>query len=226
MDRLRSTEEGSKGKVMSRHRAAVSIVSGALVLSAIGIGAVTGAATAVAPTSSVASAQPPARAASAATVHTAKATVGGRTETILVNSHGLPLYYYPPDTAKKSLVTGVLAQFWPPLVSTSPTETGAHGKLTVLIDANGHQVAYNGHFLYTFAEDRPGHVTGQGVQGFFLATPGLKPVGSSSAPKAMTTTPRDSYRPQIPAGSYNLRTLAPDQKPNPYAKWSPKNFPQ
>jgi predicted lipoprotein with Yx(FWY)xxD motif len=179
---------------MSRHRAVVSIVGGALALSAMGAGAA--AAAAVGPTSPVASTQQSARAASgatAATVHTARDNVGGKTETILVNSRDLPLYYYPTDTAKKSFVSGELARFWPPLVSTSPTELGARGKLTVLIDANGHQVAYNGHFLYTFIEDRPGHVTGQGVQGFFLATPNLKPIGTSSAPKVMTTTPPSGY---------------------------------
>jgi len=47
-------------------------------------------------------------------VHTAPVTVAGRTETILVNTHGLPLYYYRPDTAAKSLITGTLARLWPP----------------------------------------------------------------------------------------------------------------
>jgi len=170
---------------MSRNRASVSIVAGAVALSAIGVGAA--AAASVSPGATVAAVQLPARAASAtATIQTAKATVGGKTETILVSSRDLPLYYYSLDTAKKSSVTGALAQFWPPLVSTSPTESGARGKLTVLKDFNGHQVAYNGHFLYTFAEDSPGHATGQGVEGFFLATPALKPIGSSSAPKVMT----------------------------------------
>src|SRR5580692_11080012 len=114
---------------MTRHRAVVSIVSGAVALSAIGAGAAGGT--------------------TSATLHTAKANVGGKTETILVNSRGLPLYYYPPDTARKSFVSGELAKFWPPLVSTSPTEVGARGKLSVLVGSNGHQVAYNGHFLYT-----------------------------------------------------------------------------
>jgi hypothetical protein len=36
-------------------------------------------------------------------------------------------------------------------------------------------------FGYTFADDRAGQVTGQGVQGFFVATPGLAPIAGSSA---------------------------------------------
>jgi hypothetical protein len=43
--------------------------------------------------------------ATAPTVRTASATVAGKTETILVNSGGLPLYFYRPDTAATSLVT-------------------------------------------------------------------------------------------------------------------------
>jgi len=48
------------------------------------------------------------------------------------------------------------------------------------VHAHGAQVAYNGHLLYTFADDQAGQVTGQGVQGFFVATPGLTPLAGSS----------------------------------------------
>ena len=120
--------------------------------------------------------------ATAATVRTAPAAVAGKTQTILVNSSGLPLYFYQPDTATKSLVTGGVAALWPPLTSAAPTAAGARGTLTVVNDAHGHQVAYNGHLLYTFASDRAGQVTGQGVQNFFVATPGLTPITGSSAP--------------------------------------------
>jgi hypothetical protein len=34
---------------------------------------------------------------------------------------------------------------------------------------------------YTFADDQAGQVTGQGVQGFFVATPGLAPIAGSPA---------------------------------------------
>jgi predicted lipoprotein with Yx(FWY)xxD motif len=115
------------------------------------------------------------------TVRTAQATVNGKTETILVNAQGLPLYYYQPDTAAKSLVTGQLAALWPPLTSAMPTGTGLSGQLTGVNDAHGSQVAYNGHLLYTFVTDRPGQVTGQGVQDFFVATPGIAPLSGRSA---------------------------------------------
>jgi predicted lipoprotein with Yx(FWY)xxD motif len=122
--------------------------------------------------------------ATAATVRTAPAAVAGKTETILVNSAGRPLYYYRPDTAAKSLVTGGVAALWPALTSATPTAAGANGKLTVVNDTHGHQVAYNGHLLYTFTSDQAGQVTGQGFQDFFVATPGLTPITGSPAPAA------------------------------------------
>ncbi len=98
------------------------------------------------------------------------------------NSQGLPLYYYLNDTAAKSVVTGGLAALWPPLTSGSPTAAGLTGKVAVVMDIHGDQVAYNGHLLYTFADDQAGQVTGQGVQGFLVATPALTPITGSSAP--------------------------------------------
>jgi predicted lipoprotein with Yx(FWY)xxD motif len=115
-----------------------------------------------------------------ATVNVTTATVGGKSEQVLVDAKGLPLYTYAADTPTQSHVSGGLATLWPPLVSGSPSEAGATGKLSVLADANGQQVLYNGHFLYTFVDDTPGQVTGQGVQSFFVATPGPG-VGSGSA---------------------------------------------
>jgi len=127
--------------------------------------------------------------AAAATVRTASATVAGQTETILVNSGGLPLYFYRPDTAATSLVTGGVAALWPALTSAAPNAAGATGKLTVVNDAHGHQVAYNGHLLYTFISDHAGQVTGQGVQNFFVATPGLTTIATSPAPGTVPAAP-------------------------------------
>jgi predicted lipoprotein with Yx(FWY)xxD motif len=114
------------------------------------------------------------------TIHTAMSNVNGKAEIILVNSQGLPLYYYAPDTAKKSLVNGELARLWPPLLSAHPTAIGARGVLTSLKVTAGEQVTYNGHFLYTFVEDSHGHVSGQGVSNFLVATPRLKAIGAGT----------------------------------------------
>ena len=127
--------------------------------------------------------------ATAPTVRTASAAVAGQAETILVNSGGLPLYFYRPDTAAKSLVTGGVAALWPALTSAAPSSAGATGRLTVVHDAHGHQVAYNGHLLYTFVSDHPGQVTGQGVQNFFVATPGLTPLTTSPATGTVPAAP-------------------------------------
>jgi predicted lipoprotein with Yx(FWY)xxD motif len=148
--------------------------------------AIGGGVTAAAATGPSASTLPAASQHAAATVRTTQSAVGGKTETILVTSQGLPLYYYLNDTAATSAVTGGLAALWPPLTSASPAATGLTGKLAAVMDAHGDQVAYNGHLLYTFADDQAGQVTGQGVEDFFVATPGLTPIAGSSGAGSST----------------------------------------
>jgi len=155
--------------------------------------AIGGGITAAAATTSHSSSPPAASQQAAATVRTVQAIVGGKTETILVNSQGLPLYYYQSDTAAKSVVTGGLAALWPPLTSASPAATGLTGKLAAVSDTHGRQVAYNGHLLYTFVDDHAGQVTGQGVQGFFVATPGLTTLAGSPAPSAPAAPSGNPY---------------------------------
>ena len=117
-----------------------------LIIAGIGLAAAAGGAAAAAGGPSAGNAAA-GHGAAAATVRTAPAAVAGQTETILVTSGGLPLYFYRPDTAAKSLVTGGVATLWPALTSAAPTAAGATGHLTVVNDAHGHQVAYNGHLL-------------------------------------------------------------------------------
>ena len=148
------------------------IISGIALAAVAAVGGITAAS---------AASSPPASHSGAATVRTASATVGGKTETILVNGHGLPLYFYKPDTATKSLVSGALAQLWPPLTSAAPAVAGLSGKVALLMDSHGGQVTYNGHPLYTFADDHVDQVTGQGVEDFFVATPGLAAISTSSS---------------------------------------------
>ena len=135
-----------------------------------------------------------------ATVQTASATVAGAAETILVDARGFPLYFYDPDTATKSMVSGELAFLWPPLVANAPIAgNGVTGALKVVSTSNGHQVTYKGHFLYTFRQDSPGVVTGQGVQNFYVATPGMPvlPAAPAAAPAPSRLRPRP--RPAIAA---------------------------
>ena len=167
-----------------------------IIIASIGLAAaaaIGGGVTAAAATSSHAASMPSVSQSAGATVRTAQAAVSGKTETILVNGRGQPLYYYQPDTATRSLVAGELAALWPPLTSASPAATGVSGKLAVVTDAHGDQVAYNGHLLYTFADDRVGQVTGQGVQDFFVATPGLTPIAGSPAPSGTIPAAPSGY---------------------------------
>jgi predicted lipoprotein with Yx(FWY)xxD motif len=160
----------------------IAIFSGVVALSsffALGAGVAAGAATPHASGSTthlVNTTQP--------TLHTTTTQVGAKTETVLVTAKGLPVYYYQADTAKKSQVSGVLAQLWPALVSAKPTASGVKGKVASVKQADGRLVTYNGHFLYTFVDDSPGHVTGQGVSNFFVATPNVRAIGTVKAAPA------------------------------------------
>ena len=79
----------------------------------------------------------------------------------------------------------------PPLVSTSsgaPASASAlPGTLSVVTDANGQQVEYNGHMLYTYSGDTaPGQTHGEGIKGsWFVATTTLSSI--QGAPQATPT---------------------------------------
>ena len=112
-------------------------------------------------------------------LRTAQAKVDGKTETILTDAQGSTLYYFTPDAPKKLACSGECAQAWPPLLSkesgTPLADASLSGALSTFNNANGNQVEYNGHLLYTFVKDAaPGQITGQGVGGkWFVATPAL-----------------------------------------------------
>lgn len=114
-----------------------------------------------------------------AVVQTAKVSVQGKDTTVLTSAQGLTLYYFKPDTATTIACTGSCATTWLPLLfngSGTPTAASAlPGTLSVVQGANGPQVAYNGHPLYTFSGDSgPGQASGQGKGGkWFVATPDL-----------------------------------------------------
>ena len=63
-----------------------------------------------------------------------------------------------------------------------------NGKLAVVNGLGGQQATHHVHPLYTFAGDQPGHVNGQGVQDFFVATPGVAVSGPAVAGRAPAGT--------------------------------------
>lgn len=133
-------------------------------------------------------------AAASPVVSTASATVNGKSVTILTDSKGMTLYYFTKDTPTSSACTGSCAQNWPPLLfsgSGTPTSsTTLPGTLSVVNTANGQQVAYQGHLLYTFAGDTAaGQTNGEGKFGlWFVATTDLAPAGGGSGGATPTPT--------------------------------------
>jgi predicted lipoprotein with Yx(FWY)xxD motif len=181
---------------MRNHRSVV--FCGAIGLSsfvAVGAGAAANAASPHGPTAHSSTTTMPAnqRTVQSPTVRTVTSDVNGKSQSILINSQGLPLYYHRGDTAKKSFVSGELARLWPPLVSAHPTSNGTHGKLSAHNAVVAHQVAYNGRFLYTFIDDTARHVTGQGVNDFFVATPHLKSINTSPTVAPVTSAGNSGY---------------------------------
>jgi len=102
-------------------------------------------------------------------IHTAVATINGKKVNVLTTSKGFMLYYYTKDSMMVSNCTGGCAQAWPPLLAPQNMMTVTSSitlpkKLSVHKTANGNQVFYDGHPLYTYANDtQPGQFTGRGV---------------------------------------------------------------
>ena len=107
---------------------------------------------------------------SGSVIKTATVTVDGTSESILTNAQGLTLYFRTSDAPPSTVCSGGCAGAWPPLVmsgSSAPTSAASlPGKLTIVADANGNQVEYNGHPLYTYSGDTAsGQTKGEGVGG-------------------------------------------------------------
>ena len=121
----------------------------------------------------------PTTSSSGSLIKTATATVNGKSETILTTAQGLTLYYRTTDAPPSTVCSGGCAGVWPPLVvsgSAAPTSVPSlSGKLSVVADANGNQVVYNGHPLYTYSGDSgPAQTNGEGIGGIWhVVTPAL-----------------------------------------------------
>ncbi len=139
----------------------------------------------------------PTAGAPASPVGTAAVSVAGKVEPVLINSAGRTLYYFTADTPTRVACTGSCTGLWPPLLTTAGSliaPSGIPGALSILHGANGAQVEYQGHPLYTYSGDTgPGQAHGEGLLGtWFVATPGLASAPSAAPSAAASPSPSPS----------------------------------
>lgn len=102
-------------------------------------------------------------------IHTTVVTLNGQKVHVLTNNKGFLLYYTKNDMMLTSSCTGGCAQSWPPLLAPSGMMTVDSSvmlpkKLSIHKTANGNQVFYDGHALYTYAGDMTaGQFNGRGM---------------------------------------------------------------
>lgn len=109
------------------------------------------------------------RAASQMGTATVSAKNLGSAGNVLVNSSGQALYVNDQEKGGMVLCKGGCVSIWKPLtVHSAPKPGSLGGKIGVLARGNGaKQVTFNGRPLYTFVEDQPGKVTGDGAHDAF-----------------------------------------------------------
>lgn len=102
-------------------------------------------------------------------IHTTVVTLNGKKVHVLTNNKGFILYYYMKDMMFTSSCTGGCAMNWPPLLAPQGAMTISSSvmlpkKLSIHKTANGNQVFYDGHALYTYAGDmQAGQFNGRGM---------------------------------------------------------------
>ncbi|MGZ3623800.1 MAG: hypothetical protein ACXWPG_11910 [Ktedonobacteraceae bacterium] len=100
-------------------------------------------------------------------IHTGVATINGTKVNVLMTNKGFAVYYYRADPMLKATCTGQCAHDWPPILAPQGMMTVSSSmtlprQLSVHQTANGAQVFYDGHALYTYAADmQPGTATGR-----------------------------------------------------------------
>jgi predicted lipoprotein with Yx(FWY)xxD motif len=117
----------------------------------------------------------------------AGAEVGGL-GSVLVDSEGMTVYLYTPDTGTTSTCYGECESVWPPVIAEGKPSAGEGAMSSALGTTKrkdgSMQVTYEGHPLYTFSGDKAaGEATGQGFEGiwFVLDESGNAVEGEASA---------------------------------------------
>ena len=133
---------------------------------------------------------------------------------VLVDSSGRALYSPDQEASGKVLCTGACTTFWMPLAAADGTPTAAAGvaQLGVIDRPDGtKQVTAAGKPLYTFTEDSPGEVKGNGFADAFgsqhftwhAASPvGRRPAGPR--PRREPRAPATATEPSV-ADSHSVR---------------------
>jgi len=93
----------------------------------------------------------------------AEKTIGS--QQVLVDSQGMTLYWFAPDTSSKSNCSGSCATYWPPVKGPVTAGSGVTGTLSTITRSDGStQATYDGHPLYTYVGDKgPGQNKGNGL---------------------------------------------------------------
>ncbi len=122
---------------------------------------------------------------------------------MLVDARGRTLYGFTNDTAGTPTCTGACAVTWPPATVTAGWTSGTGVDRAVfhtVASGTQTQLVAGRWPLYTFAGDRrPGDVTGQGVESFFVVRPDGSLFKGTTAP---TSTPAPTAAPSMSGGGY------------------------
>ena len=181
--------------LMTRHsRFPFIVIGAALILALAGCGAA----------NATGSAHSSSGAGGAALVKTRTITVAGKPTKVLTTASGRTLYWFSIDTPTATHCSVSCATVWPPLLAPGTTVTtppGLPGHLTVVQDALGNQVAYNGYLLYTYVADTaPGQAHGEGLRLngglWWVARPSLSPrsaVGGSAPTSSSSSSSGGGY---------------------------------
>ncbi len=103
-------------------------------------------------------------------IHTTTVKINNRTVHVLTTNKGYILYHFRKDTPLQASCTGMCAQAWPPLLApqgmmTISTSMTLPRSISVHKTANGEQIFYDGHALYTYSGDMaPGQFSGRGIE--------------------------------------------------------------
>jgi predicted lipoprotein with Yx(FWY)xxD motif len=108
---------------------------------------------------------------------------------VLVDRQGRTLYLFARDAGTTSACTGACAVNWPPLRVRGTPLVGSGAKSSAVgrtVRPDGiSQITYNGHPLYTFANDKkPGDTNGEGINAFGGSWFAVSAAGAKVAPRS------------------------------------------